>query len=310
MIRDIQVVGGSVLTLFLMMAVGFFLGKRGKLSKQTLSQLSSLLLYVVCPAIMIDTFMVKVRTEETVHALLIAGAVMVGTYVLNMVLIQPWFRKATQDERGVMRFASIYGNTGFMGIPLIQAVLGDAGMIAAIVSLAVFNISIWTHGGYLMGGKTRISLKKALLNPGVIGFAIAILLFILQIKLPGPLVSAIGFVGDLNTPLAMVVIGGQMAAVNFRELFGDWRLYVVSAIKLLAMPLVTMLVLLPFGVDQVTYMAAAILAGCPVAGATSLFCQMTGKDTSLAARLVTLSTLLCIVSLPLVALMAKAIVQV
>lgn len=299
MLNSIQVVGGSVLTLFLMMAVGFFLGKKGMLSKETLSQLSKLLLCIVAPCIMIDTFLAEERTAATVKGLLIAGGVLVATYVLNMVLAQLLFRRS--EDRGVLRFSSIYGNTGFMGIPLIQAVLGSAGMMPTVISLAVFNITTWTHGNVLIGGRKQLSVKKALLNPGVIGFVISIILFALQVKLPAPAAKAVSYIGSLNTPLAMVIIGAQMSAVDFRELFRDWRLYVVSALKLLAMPAITMLVMLPLDLEPVTFMAITILAACPVAGASSLFSQLNGKDPSLAARLVTLSTILCIITLPLVA---------
>lgn len=301
---EFQVVGGSVLTLFLMMAVGFFLGKRGMLSKDTLSQLSKLLLCVVAPAIMIDTFLGEERSGETVRGLLIAGGVLVGTYLLYMLLIQPCFPRQGED-RGVLRFASIYGNTGFMGIPLIQTVLGSEAMLPTVISLAVFNIATWTHGNSLIGGRKQLSVKKALLNPGVIGFAIAVVLFGLGVKLPGPISSAVSFMGSLNTPLAMVVIGGQMAAVNWKDVFGDRRVYMVSALKLLVMPALTMLVLLPFRLEPMIYMVVVILSGCPVAGATSLFSQMNGRDPSLAARTVTLSTIFCIVTLPLVTMAAR-----
>ena len=302
MLNSFLVVGSSVLTLFLMMAVGFFLGKRGMLTKDSLSQLSKLLLCVVSPAIMINTFLGESRTAETVRGLLVAGGVLAATYVLNMVLVQLLFRRS--GDKGVLRFACMYGNTGFMGIPLIQAVLGSAGMMPTVISLAVFSITTWTHGSALIGGRSKLSVKKALLNPGVIGFGIAVLLFALQVRLPAPVTSAIGYIGSLNTPLAMVVIGAQMSAVDFRELVRDGRGWLVSALKLLAIPAVTMLVMLPLKLDPVIFMAVTILAACPVAGATSLFCQINGKDPSLAARTVTLSTVLCIITLPVVAAVA------
>lgn len=302
--KEFSVVGGSVLTLFFMMAVGFFLGKRGMLSKDTLAQMSRLLLCVVAPAIMIDTLLGEERSGETVQGLLIAGGVLVGTYVLYMLLIHPCFPRQGED-RGVLRFASIYGNTGFMGIPLIQTVLGEEAMLPTVVSLAVFNIATWTHGNSLIGGRRQLSVKRTVLNPGVVGFAVALALFAVGVKLPEPISAAVGYVGDLNTPLAMVVIGGQMAAVNWKDVFGDRRVYAVSALKLLAVPALTMAVLLPFRLDPMTYMAVVILSGCPVAGATGLFSQMNGKDTSLAARAVTLSTVLCIVTLPLVTVAAR-----
>ena len=304
MLNSLLTVGSSVFTLLLLMAVGFVLAKRKLLTGSALSQLSTMLLYVVCPAVMIDALAAEQRSGETVRALLVAGAALAGTYVLNMLLTQLMYRKSASDDRGVLRFASIYGNCGFMGIPLIRAVLGESGMIVAVTSLVVFNISIWTHGAILVGGKQQASVKKALLNPGTIGFLIAVALFALPVSLPGPVRSAVGYVSDLNTPLAMVVIGGQMAAVDLKELFRDKKLYAASVIKLLVVPVISMLVLMPFGLDPTVFVAVVILAGCPTAGATSLMCQTMGKDTSLAARLVTLSTIFSIVALPVVAAVA------
>lgn len=302
MLNSVLVVGSSVLTLFLLMAVGFVLGKLGILVKDTLARMSKVLLCVVSPAIMIDTFLAEERTAATVRGLLIAGGVLAVTYVLNMVLAQLLFRRS--EDRGVLRFAVIYGNTGFMGIPLIQSVLGSAGMMPTVISLAVFSITTWTHGNVLIGGRKQLSVKKALINPGVIGFLIALVLFALQVKLPVPAARTVSYIGSLNTPLAMVVIGAQMASVDFRELLRDGRGWLVSALKLVAVPMVTMLVMLPLKLDPVVFMAIAILAACPVAGATSLFCQINGKDPAPAARAVTLSTVLCIVTLPVMAALA------
>jgi predicted permease len=256
---------------------------------------------------MIDILLEETRNWETVKVMLVAGAVLVGTYVLNMVLIQGCFRRKGPEQRGVLRFASIYGNTGFMGIPLIQAVLGDAGMLVAVTSLVVFNISTWTHGAILIGGKERASVKKALLNPGTIGFLIAVVLFAGGITLPGPVADAVGFVGSLNTPLAMIIIGGQMAAVDLKSILKDARLYVSALLKLLVIPMISLLVLLPLGVEPIIVVAVTILAGCPTAGATSIMSEMMGKDSSLAARLVTLSTIFCVITLPLVAAIARMV---
>lgn len=307
MLNDLLVVGGSVFTLLLLMAVGFVLGKLHILDGAALSQLSRLLLCVVNPALMINTLLGETCDGPTVRGLLIAAAVLVAVYLLQGLLMVLFFRRKGEEERGVSRFSSIYGNVGFMGVPLIQSVLGQSGMLTTVVSLVVFNIAIWTHGIFLVGGKGKMSVKKALLNPGVIGMVIAVALFALRVELPGPVDSAVGYISSLNTPLAMVVIGAQMAAVNLPELFRDKRLYGVSAVKLLLVPGVFMVLLLPLRLDPVIYTAVVILSGCPVAGASSLMCQMAGKDTSMAARLVTLTTILSIVTLPVVSALAKTL---
>ena len=143
------------------------------------------------------------------------------------------------------------------------------------------------------------------LNPGVLGLVGGMALFFTGWRLPGPVDDAVGYLGSLNTPLAMVVIGGQMAQADLPAVFSVKKLYLVSAVKLLGIPLLTGLALLPFHIDPMIYVAAVILAGCPTAGATSLFAQSMGKDADLAARQVTLSTLLCLATLPLAAVLAQ-----
>jgi len=305
MLNDLMTVGGSVLTLLLMIVVGFILGKMKVLGGQTLTQMSNVLLCVVAPALMIGTFQGEARDVDAVRGLLVSAAVLLAVYVLQGLLMTVFFRRAPEESRGVSRFASIYGNVGFMGVPLIMSVLGAPGMAATVISLAIFNIGIWTHGAWLIGGKSQMSLKKVFLNPGVVGIVIALILYGFGINLPGPVSSAVDYIGSLNTPLAMVIIGAQMSAVDIPSLFRDTRLYGVTAIKLLLIPAAVMLVLLPFNIDPVIYIAVVILAGCPVAGATSLMCQIAGRDTSYGAKLVTFSTILSVITLPLVAAAAK-----
>ena len=307
MLESLLVVGGSVLTLFLLMSVGFLFGRMGLLSGDTLSQVSRILLYVVTPCILITSFEVE-RTPKSQGQLLASLVAMAGIYVVYMVLSVLLFPREGEAHKGIMRFAAVYGNAGFMGLPLIQSIMGDEAMMVAVVGLAVFNVTSWTQGRVLMGGWSELSLKKVALNPGILGFVIGAVLFFTGWRFPGPLDSAVGYLGSLNTPLAMVVIGGQMAQANLAQVFSTRKLYLVSAIKLIALPLITALVLLPFHLDATIYIAAVILAGCPSAGATGLFAQGMGKDSTFGAQQVTLSTLLCVTTLPVMASLAQLLI--
>lgn len=305
---DFLTVAGSVVTLFLMMAVGFFFAKRGLLDQKTLSQASSLLLYAVTPAVLISTLSLE-RTPQADRQLFTAALALVGTYALYMALSVLLFRRQPEHTRGVLRFASIYGNKGFMGLPLVQAALGGEATMVAALALAFFNVVVWTHGVALIGGRARLPVKKALLNPAVLGFAAALVLYLTGWRLPGPVDRAVGYMASLNTPLAMIIIGGQMAGSDLGAVFRDRRLYAASACKLVALPALTMLVLFPFHLDAIIYLTLVILSGCPTAGVTSMFAQMMEKDTVCAARQVTLSTLLSILTLPLSALLAKLLIS-
>ncbi len=226
MLESLFVVGGSVLTLFLLMSVGFLFGRMGLLSGDTLSQVSRILLYVVTPCIMLTSFEVE-RTAENQAQLLAALAAMAGLYVAYMLLSQVLFPRAGEAHQGIMRFAAVYGNAGFMGLPLIQSVMGDEAMMVAVVGLGIFNAVSWTQGRALIGGRKELSLKKLALNPGIIGFVGGLLLYFTGWRFPGPLDSAVAYLGSLNTPLAMVVIGGQMAQADLVKVFSTRKLYLV-----------------------------------------------------------------------------------
>ena len=117
--------------------------------------------------------------------------------------------------------------------------------------------------------------------------------------------SAVGFLADLNTPLAMVVIGGQMARTSLGSTFRRPDLYAVALLKLAAIPAVTALVLLPFHLPPLVYCSMVILAGTPTAGTSSILAQQFGRDAGSAAQMVTLSTLLSVLTLPVVAVAAN-----
>ena len=304
MLGDFLVVASSVVTLFFMMGVGFFFGKRGMLYSDTLSQLSRLLLTVVCPCTVINALQVERSTQLLAgmgQALLLVAA----SYVVFGGAAHFLFPRQSAPTRAALRFGTVYGNVGFMGLPLVMSVLGEGAVPYCAMGIAVFNVANWTHGVTVMGQKG--SLRRAVLNPGVIGFAIAMALFVGGVALPGPVRSAVEYISGLNTPLAMVVIGGQMAGADLAATFRAGRLYGAAALKLVVMPLVTIVALFHLGLDPMMYLTLVILAGCPTAGTTSMFCQMFGQDTASAAQLVTLSTLLSMVTLPMVALLAQMV---
>ena len=307
MLNDFLVVAGQVLILFLMMGVGFFLARRGHLDDHALSQLSYLLLYIVAPCVVIDALLKAENSPELTHSILLCTVALLLTYAVNMVLSAPLYPRTAPDTRDTLRFAMIYGNTGFMGLPLVQSVLGADALIYCTITLAVFNIATWTHGAVLMGGRANVPVKKAILNPGVVGCVVGFFFFFSGVTAPSPLATAVDYLADLNTPLAMVVIGGQMASVDLAATFRRPTLYAVSGVKLILIPLLNALILIPFHLDPLCFSTLVILAACPTAGLTSIFAQSFRRDTATAAQSVTLSTLLSILTLPLMTLAARMI---
>lgn len=309
MVSNLLLVAGNVLTLFLMMGVGFVFAYRGQFSEKTRSQMTGVLMNVVAPCLII-TSMPDKRDAETLKIFWMTALLLLILYVVMILAASLFFRKEKADTRSVLQYGMIYGNVGFMGLPLLDAVLGHEALIFGVISIVMFNIVSWTHGVVLMGGK--ISVKSALLNPGIMGFVIAFTLYIAGISLPAPVYNAVNYMGSLNTPLAMVVIGAQMAAAKPSEIFKDLRLYFVSAVRLIATPILTLLLirLLPFTLSPVMALALIIEGGCPVGGTTSMFAQLFHRDTGIAAESVAQSTLLSILTLPVIVAAAEVLLTI
>lgn len=158
MADNFLLVASQVGTLFLMMAVGYTLTKAGKFSRETLSQVTFLLLYVVVPCLMIDTLQMP-RSPRLMKVMGLCMALSLGLYLLSALLACLFFHRQGPDTRAVLRYGAMYGNIGFMGLPLIQAVLGEEGMVFAIVGQVAFTLFAWSHGVLLMGGKEGFSVK-------------------------------------------------------------------------------------------------------------------------------------------------------
>lgn len=301
---DLLIVVGQVLTLFLMMGIGFLFAKLNWFSIATSNQCTKLILYVVGPCIIITKLQIEANTQ-VVHTMLMAALGMALTYIVMIPLSQLLFRKEPADTRVVRRFGIVYANNSFMGLPLLAGVLGEDALLFGVISMLVFFLFQWTHGVLIMGGK--LNLRSAVLNPGIIAILIGVLFFAVGLRLPSPVYNAMEFMGDLNTPLAMVIIGAQMARADILGVLKKPKLYLAAALKLLFVPGITCLLLLPLHLEPLSYCACVVLAACPTAGVTAMFAQMFRRDEETAAQMVTLSTLLSIITLPVFAVLARQI---
>ena len=304
MIGNFFVVASQVVTLFLLMGVGFVMAQLGKLQSDGVSQMSTLVLYVVTPCLVIHSFEVE-RTDGMLGTLGAFFVAYVVCTVLVLVLARFLFQREEPDRQAPLRFGMVYGNNGFMGLPLVLSILGPEALLLGVVSAVGFNFLMWTEGVKTMGGKVTVS--SVLINPATVGTVVGLALFLTGWRPPAMVDSAIGFMADLNTPLAMVVIGAQMAGADLKRSFTSRKLYGAAAVRLLVAPLIALVVLLPFHLDPMAYCACVVLCAVPTAGATGMFAQRFERDTAVAAQLVTLTTLLSVVTLPLFAVAAQTL---
>ena len=305
MLDSIAVIAEQVAMLYLMMAAGFFCFKKKLIRENGAKQMTDLLLFVVTPCVIVSSFEIEFDAALR-DGILIATGVAVGAHALAIGIGMLFFKKEPGSRRRVLRFSVVFSNCGFMSIPLLSALLGSRGVIYGAAYLGVFNIVQWTYGVYLMtGDRKQVSVKKAIVNPGVIGLALALPIFFFSIRLPDVLSQTVGQLANLNTPLAMVVIGCHIAAADLRRAFLDKSIYLALVLRLLAAPLLVTALLLPFRLERDLLLACVIPASAPAAATTALFSDRFGQDTGLASSIVTVTTLVSIVTMPLLILAAS-----
>lgn len=195
-----------------------------------------------------------------------------------------------------------YSNLGFMGIPIISTLFGEQYVLYVSIFMMTFNLSFFSYGVYLLSAGqsgSRFELKP-LMTPGILSAFLAIGIYLLGIPLPVQLTGLFNSVGSTTTPLAMIVIGSTLAAVNFSSVFRDKTLYLFSFFKLLVMPVIIFLVLRLYIKERILLEIATILTGCPVAGNVSMLCMEYHRDGTLVSKGICISTLFSLFTIPLV----------
>ncbi len=304
------IIATQVFILFLLIGVGFFIRKIRLIDDPALRQINFILLAIINPCMIIKAFQTDYN-PLLIDGILIATASAVATHILGAVLAKLVFRKSPPAQSKVLQFAVIFSNCGFMCLPLLYAILGNNGVLFGSVYVAVFNIGTWTYGVLLLtGNKAEINLKKALINPGTLTILIALPLFLLQIRLPLVPMTAVEQIAGMNTPVAMMIIGAQMAMVPFMSFFRQKSVYLASALRLLVVPGIMLIVLSLFQLDRTVLLSCLIPAMAPVSAATAIFVTRYQQDTALATQAIAFSTLFSIITMPLLIFCSDLITQV
>lgn len=279
------------------MAIGFVLYKKKMVTAQGSKELGSLLLYVILPVVIIKSYLVDF-SWELLRGLGLSFLVALVTLIIAILLSRAAFGKRYPVEH----FSSAFSNAGFIGIPLVKMVFDDSIAVFYVASfVALLNILQWTYGLVVMtGSKEHIRMKKIATNPIVISFVAGVIIFLLPVQVPGILMTAVDGIAALNAPVAMLIMGIYVAQMSLLDLFCDPKVYLCSLFRLIVIPAATILVLSLIPGNVLLKEALLIVAATPVGSNVVIFAQMFDRDAKQATKDVCLSTILSIVTIPIV----------
>lgn len=287
----------------LLAAVGVYLSRKGFLSPQGTKDLGAILLRVIIPCVIVKSYITEFFRERLLELALSAGLALIG-FILAMVISYLVFGK----RRRLENFAASFCNAGFIGIPLAQAIIGEEGVFYIAASVALLNLFQWTYGVYIMADrKDAISAKTIAKNPVVIAIVIGVVLFVSQIPVPGIVTSTLGYIAGMNTPIAMILMGTYLAKLPLKKLL-DKRAYGCVLFRLVIIPAVILLVFWVLPVSNADIALAAFLAAAtPVGANICVFAQQYDCDYEFSVVTVCLSTLLSVITVPLLVSFAQMI---
>ena len=235
----------QIAAMVLMALCGVGMAKARVLDEEKVKSVSAVALYLASPCTMISAYQTEYTTERF-EALLVsfaaAAILLFGNAVITSILSRGK-KKITPGEHA----CALYNNSGNLIIPLVDGTLGAGYVFYTTSYMFLQTMMMWTHGLILVGNAKKISLRKILRTPSIIGAVIGIMLFVLRVTLPAPVGKAVSGIGAMLAPLAMISVGVMLAETEFRSVFKSRRLYITAALRLLVLPLFSMGILLVIG---------------------------------------------------------------
>lgn len=301
---DIMIIVGQMLELFIMMGLGYFLMKKNFIDDYVNRKINFLVLNVTIPClIMASVFGENDTSQMMVLKVLGIGILMymilpIISYIVVKVL------RIEKSKQGLYMFMTVYSNTGFMGYPIMASLFGSTGVLYTAIINMIFNISIFTVGLYLMemDKEEKASFNyRNLLSPGIISSVLALIFYFFNLPLPEVAIGVFNQVGNMTTPLAMIIIGASLSAIPMKNILGDFSIYPYTIVRQLVIPLLAYPFVMYISSDPIVQGVVLLFIAMPVANITVMFATQYDGDVITTSKTVLLTTLLSVVTVPIVA---------
>ena len=307
-----------IATLFLLMACGFFARKRGIIDDVASKRLSTLIIKIGQPMMIISALVeADFSYENLTGGLVIVGAGLVLHTVVAVLafFLCKGFRNL--DERKITEFSLIFTNTGFIGFPIMEALFGAKGLFLASFYVISFHLFMWSWGMVIIARKRsdiKLTVRKIFINFGSVPCLIGILLYMAVIPFPSFAIPTfvlkfMSYLAGLCTPVSVLITGALLATRTPRQIFASGKIYYFSALKLVGIPLFVCVLAKLLGLSEFMILFCTVEAALPAAASITMFSEMHGLDAGYASQTVGVSSLFSVGTLPLVILIAKWIAQ-
>lgn len=292
-----------MITIFIYIFVGFICAKVKVIDDDGIKKINKVLLCIGQPAIILSSVLntqLNMSLVDVIWFFVLVFIMQILLVIFGFVFTPLYVKK--REDWGIFQFMVAFGNTGFMGVPIISALFGEDMVFLASIGMVPFFIFVYSLGIILLRGHSKgekIDLHF-LLSPAFISVFLAVILFFLKLPLPVPVLDAADGLSDMLVPLSMVVIGANLGLSQLRELYADWRMFVLSLVKLVVSPVLIFLICGLFVKNEIFLGVLVVSAAMPVAVLASVLSTEYGGKVRVGSRGVFITTLLSLVTIPLI----------
>ncbi|UPS44221.1 AEC family transporter [Prevotella sp. E15-22] len=295
-------------TLFVIVIVGYMAGKLGYMGGDFDRKLSSLVLNWTCPALILSSAMTGELPDRRFILPLLAISVVTYVVLTGVAFWLPRFLTKRKEDEGVVGFAMMFGNVGFMGYPVVASIFGHEAVFYAAVLNVVNTFAVFTVGTVLVTGKTEVEgprfQKKVLYGSPMLSAYLTMLIVALQIEnIPAFISQPLTMIGNITVPAALLIIGSSMSQLPLKALMGNTTVYVTTVMRLAVVPIAMYFLCMLLGFDPYVVNINTVVIAMPVATYGTILCLKYGRDTSLMAEVTFITTLLSMITIPLLVMM-------
>ena len=302
---DIQLLIQLMIKFFILMSVGYLLYRIKIMDSDFNKKLTNFVLKVSMPCMIVSSVFSSPAERDLSKVLFVFLIAIIMYAILPAIgMLIAKIIGCKVENRGIYVFMTIFTNVGFMGFPVIESIIGSEALFYTAIFNMIFNIMLFTVGvkaiNYPEKSGHKTDIMKILLHPGVLSAVIAIVIYFLRIELPSFIQGPISQIGDLTPTLAMILMGASLAKVPIKNVFNEPRIYAFIAVKQIALPLLSWVVIKNLINDSMIQLITLTMISLPIANSVVMFTIEYDKNEELAAKNVFLSTVASIVLLPLV----------
>ena len=297
-----------MMTLFALVVVGYVAGKLGYLGGDFDRQLSRLVINITCPALILSSAMTGVLPDRRLILPLLLISVITYAILTAIAFVLPKYLTKNKDDEGAIGFALMFGNVGFMGYPVVASIFGHEAVFYAAVLNVVNTFAVFTIGTILITGKGEIKgkrfQKKVLYSTPMLAAYLTMAIVALEINnIPEAISQPLTMLGNITVPAALLIIGSSMSNLPLRSLLGNRSVYATTLFRLALLPIGIHFLMGVLGFSPLVVNINTLVIAMPVATYGTILCLKYGRDTSLMAEVTFITTLLSMITIPLLVMM-------